>query len=309
MEIQPIEGQASGDLIGVGAALACFVLWGSMVLYVPLLDPASPLEIIGYRAVGTFAFVLVALAVSRRLSAVKAIARNRRQLLLLASAGLLIASNWGVYVWAVTHGLVVEVGLGFYLQPVIAVMLAVVVLHERLRRIQWVAVGIAAAAMVVLTIEYGHPPWVGILLGGSLAVYGLLRNLADAPALAAVLVETSVVLPIMVALLAWIGATGGSSLVSNGGGHVALLLTCGVVMGAPMLLFGVATRRVPLSTLGILQYVNPTVAILLGVLVLNEQITVYRLIGLVFVWVALALLAADALAHRRGLSVTAVEPT
>jgi chloramphenicol-sensitive protein RarD len=298
------------DRFGVGAALVCFTLWGSFVLYIPVLHPASPLEVVVYRALGTWAFVLIALLLTRQLGAITVMVRNRRQVLLLAVAGLLITSNWGVYIWAVTHARVVEVGLGFYLQPILTVVVAVVVLRERMRGLQWAAVGVATVGMLTLTLDYGSPPWVAILLGGSLAVYGLLRNLAGAPALPAVFLETSVVLPPMAALLWWLHTSGTGTLTTEGGWHAFLLFTTGLVMGTPMVLFGIATTRVPLATLGILQYVNPTVAVLLGIFVLGENLSTERLVGLVLVWVALALLTVEIVVHRRGATAfTGVEPT
>lgn len=303
---------ASGrvDRLGVVAAVVCFALWGLFVLYVPVLHPASPLEVVVYRALGTWFFVTIALLPSRQLRATADIVRERRRVLLLAAAGVLISSNWGVYVWAVTHERVVEVGLGFYLQPILTVLVAVLTLRERLRPLQWAAVGVASLGMAALTLDYGTPPWVALLLGGSLAVYGLLRNRAGAAALPAVFVETTVILPAMLGLLWWLQASGTGTLTTQGGLHALLLLTAGLVMGTPMVLFGIATTRVPLSTLGLLQYVNPTVAVLLGIFVLGEQVPTMRLVGLALVWVALALLTAEVLFSRRGATTwTAVEPT
>jgi chloramphenicol-sensitive protein RarD len=214
-----------------------------------------------------------------------------------------------VYIWAVTHQRVVEVGLGFYLQPILTVLVAVIVVQERLRGLQWGAIGVAAVGMLALTVDYGHPPWVAILLGGSLAVYGLLRNRAQAPAMPAVLIETSVVVPPTVALLWWLHASGTGTLTTQGGWHAFLLLTAGLVMGTPMVLFGIATNRVALAALGIMQYVNPTVAVLLGIVVLGEAVSPGRLMGLCLVWVALGILTAEMLVHqRRPTAPLAAEP-
>jgi chloramphenicol-sensitive protein RarD len=284
----------SREQVGLIAGGIAFPTWGLMGLYFGLLKPAQPLEVIAYRVVTGWVALLVVMMFLGQLRGVRVVIRDRRQILPLTTAGLLIAANWAVYVWSVQAGRLVEAGLGFFLQPLISVLLAVIVLKERPRRLQWVAVSAAGIGMTVMTIGYGRPPWIAFVLGGSLSAYGLLRKRANTPAFAALFVETNVQLLPALGILTWLDLSGRSTLTSAGGGHTALLLGVGIVTGAPMLLFGVALQRVPLTTLSIMQYANPTVTVIVGVWVLGEKLTPDRIIGLGFVCVALGLLAADA---------------
>lgn len=223
---------------------------------------------------------------------------TRRVLRLLTLAAVAVAVNWGVYIWAVNHGHVVDASLGYYINPLVSVALAVLVLRERLNRVQWVALGVAAAGVVELTVAAGHPPVVALALAASFGIYGLLKNLASAPAVEALAVETSVLFLPALAFLVVLRVTGRSSFGADGAGHAALLASTGLVTALPLLLFGAAATRIPLSTLGVLQYVNPTMQLLLGVVVLGEGLSGARLAGFAIVWAALLLFTFDAVRSR-----------
>jgi chloramphenicol-sensitive protein RarD len=240
--------------------------------------------------------LVVALRRRARLQAVLASGRLR---LLLVVASLLISVNWGVFIWGVNNGHVVETSLGYFINPLVTVVAGVVVLGERLRRVQWVAVGVAAAAVAALTVEYGRPPWVALALAFSFAGYGLVRKKADVGAVEGLAVETLVVVPLALGYLVWLGAAGSSQALGEGPWHLALLATSGVVTALPLLCFGAAATRVPLTTLGLLQYLTPTLHFVTGVFVYGEPMPTARLVGFALIWVALAMFTVDSLRQRQ----------
>lgn len=284
---------------GVAYGLAAYGLWGAFPLYWPLLKPAGAVEILAHRFIWSLVVVVVALALVRRVSGLADIARSPRLRLLFAAAGALIALNWGTYIYGVNHDRVVEASLGYFITPLLSVLMGVVVLGERLERAQVLAVAIAAAGVVWLTWDYGHAPWIALVLGFSFAVYGLIKKRADAGALETLGFETAVLTPLAVAYLAWLWVVEGGTFPGEGLGHSALLIGAGVVTIVPLALFGAAATRVRLSTLGLLQYVAPTLQFLIGVLVLGEPLSATQLGGFACVWIALALFTADGLRRHR----------
>lgn len=301
----------TGALMGAGA----YLLWGVFPLYFPLLEPAGAVEILLHRIVWTVLVCAVVLTVARSWASFVAAVRRPRTLVLLSVAAVLIATNWLVYTYGVLSEQVVETALGYYINPIVTVLLGVLVLHERLRPAQWVAIGIGLVAVVVLTVDYGRLPWIALSLSASFGLYSLVKNRVGrgVGALQSLSVETAVLAPVAVAVLVWFEATGRGSLGSEGPGHTALLASAGVVTAVPLLLFAAAARRVPLSTIGLLQYLTPTLQLLIGVLVLNEPMPAGRLVGFALVWTALLVLTVDMLARARrhrlerdALSVTAV---
>ena len=293
-----VTEQRRGTAMGLGA----YLLWGLFPLFFPLLKPASAVEILAHRVVWTLLFVVVALLVRRRWAWIRAIARDRRRLTILAVASVVIAINWGVYIWAVNHGHVVESALGYYINPLVTVLLGVVVLRERLRRWQWVAVALATCAVVALTIDLGRPPWIALVLAFSFATYGLMKNQVRMPALESLAVETSMLALPAAVVLVHLGTAG--QLVFGGPQvHVTVLLvSVGAVTAVPLLLFGAAASRIPLSTMGLLQYVTPTLQFLIGLSVVHEAMSTGRWIGFVIVWLALAVFSADSLRAARARS-------
>jgi chloramphenicol-sensitive protein RarD len=293
-----------GTLYGAGA----YVLWGLFPLYWPLLEPAGALEVLAHRIVWSLAVVAVLLTALHRTPQLLAVVRDRQKLWRLSLAAVVVAINWGTYIWGVTHDRVVETSLGYFVNPIVTVLLGVLVLGERLRRLQWAAMGLALLAVVVLSVQGGRPPWLALVLAFSFGSYGLLKKTADVGAVEGLGVETLVLLVPAGAYVAWLGATGGSTFGSHGPGHAGLLALSGVVTAVPLLLFGAAATRVPLTTLGVLQYLAPTLQFLIGVLLYGEPMPLAELLGFVLVWVALALFTSDTLRRRRQLRLAVPQP-
>ena len=281
---------------GLAAGVAAYLLWGLFPLYWPLLEPAAPVEILAHRIAWSLVFLVALLAATTGFGYVRRLGRRRAGLLALAAA--LITVNWGTFIHGVNSGHVVETSLGYFINPLVTVALAVVVLHERLRSQQRVAVGIAAVAVVVLAVDYGRPPWIALTLAFSFGLYGLVKKRANVEGTQSLAVETAFLLLPALAYLLWLSADGESTFTSEGAGHVALLVGAGVTTAVPLILFGAAAIRIPLATLGMLQYIAPVMQFLIGVLVYDESMPLSRLAGFALVWVALAVLTIDAV---RGL--------
>jgi chloramphenicol-sensitive protein RarD len=284
---------------GVASGLAAYGLWGLFPLYFPLLEPARGVEIVAHRVVWSLVFIAVLLTVLRAWPQVRATLTDRRSLLVLLGAAVLIAANWLVFVYGVNSGHVVETSLGYFINPLVSVLLGVVVFAERLRRLQWVAVGIAAVAVAVLTVDYGRPPWIALTLALTFGLYGLMKKLVRVAAAPGLFVETLLVVVPAVAVLGVLHAQGEGTAGNAGTGHLLLLLSSGVATAVPLLLFAGATRRIPLSTVGLLQYVTPLMQLSIGVFVYQEPMPPARLAGFVIVWVALAVFTVDSLRAAR----------
>jgi chloramphenicol-sensitive protein RarD len=293
-----VTDQRRGFLSGVAA----YLLWGLFPLYWPLLKPAGALEILSHRITWSVLTMGAILLVTRRFPLLVGILRDPRARRLLTLAAVVVAVNWGTYIWGVNHHRVVETSLGYFINPLVTVLMGVLVLGERLRPVQWVAVAIATTAVVGLTVEYGHPPWVALILAFSFGTYGLAKKQAGVPAVESLAFETLLLAPLAVGYLAWLGISGGGHFTGHGTGHALLLALTGLVTAVPLLFFGAAAIRVPLTTLGLLQYLAPVIQFLLGVTVLDEQMSTMRWVGFGLVWVALTVFTADAL-HRRRLDV------
>jgi chloramphenicol-sensitive protein RarD len=294
-----------GALYGATA----YLLWGVFPLYFPLLKPADPVEVLAHRVVWSLLVVAVLVQITRRWSGVAAIFRDRARLLRLSAAATVLAVNWGTYIYGVTSGRVVETSLGYFINPLVTVMLGVLVLRERLRRVQYVALGIAAVAVLFLSIEHGRPPWIALILAVSFGSYGLLKKTAVVGALEGLTVETAVLTPVALLYLAGIGIGGSSTFSHHGPGHATLLAVTGLITAIPLLFFGAAASRVPLTTLGVLQYLAPTMQFLLGVLCFHEALGLARLLGFGLVWLALVLFTSDLMSqHRKHVRVAVAEP-
>jgi chloramphenicol-sensitive protein RarD len=286
--------------VGVVAGLAAYVLWGLFPLYFPLLEPAGGLEIVAHRVVWSVLFIGLLLSVRRNWPQVRAAFADRRTLLVLGAAAVLIVLNWLVFVYGVNSGHVVETSLGYFITPLVSVLLGVLAFRERLRRLQWVAVGTAAVAVVVLTVDYGRPPWIALALAGTFGLYGLMKKLVRVEAAPGLFVETALIfLPALVVLVV-LEANGSAAFGHEGTGSALLLAFSGVATAVPLLLFAAAARRVPLSTVGLLQYVNPLMQLAIGVFVLGEPMPPARLVGFAIVWLALAVFTVDTLRAARG---------
>jgi chloramphenicol-sensitive protein RarD len=284
------------------SGLAAYSLWGLFPLYFPLLKPSGGLEIVAHRVLWSLLFIGLLLTVVRRWSHVRALVTDRRRLLVLTGAAVLIAANWLVFVYGVNSGHVVETSLGYFINPLVSVLLGVVVFGERLRVLQWVAVGIAAVAVAVLTIDYGRLPWIALSLAGSFALYGLMKKIVRTEAAPGLFVETLLVAVPAIVVLAVLHGDGEGTFGNEGAGHAVLLLGSGVATAVPLLLFAAAARRIPLSTVGLLQYLTPLMQLAIGVFVYDEPMPPARLAGFAIVWLALAVFTADMLRHARATS-------
>jgi chloramphenicol-sensitive protein RarD len=284
---------------GVTFGLGAYALWGLFPLFWPLLEPAAPVEVLAHRVLWSLLVVALLLQVTRGWPALRAV--DKHQVRRLAVASVLLASNWGLYIYGVNSGQVVETSLGYFINPLVSVALGVVVLGERLRGVQQVAIAFAVAAVAVLTVANGRPPYIALGLAFSFGTYGLLKKQANVGALASLGVETAVAAPVAAAYGAVLAVTGHGTFSGHGLDHSALLASAGVVTAVPLLLFGAAATRIPLTTLGVLQYVAPSLQLALGLAVRHEPFGPARLVGFLLVWVALVVFTVDLVRHHRRL--------
>jgi chloramphenicol-sensitive protein RarD len=274
-------------------------MWGLFPLYWPLLEPAGAVEILAHRifwSLAVMAALVLALGRTRHLGRVLVSPRSRG---ILTLAALVIAVNWGTYIWGVNNGHVVETSLGYFINPLVTVLMGVVVLGERLRTLQWVALGIATIAVLGLTVEYGRPPWVALALAFSFACYGLAKKKANVGAVESLTVETLVLAPVAAGYILWLAGQGRSTFGTEGILHIVLLVSTGVVTAIPLICFGAAATRVTMTTLGLLQYLAPTIQFALGVFLFHEPMPPLRWAGFALVWLALAMFTFEAVSHRR----------
>ena len=284
-----VDEVRKGTLLGAGA----YAVWGLLPLYWPLLEPSGSLEVLSHRVVWSLLVVGVLVWALHRWPEVRDVLRDRRRVGRLAVAAVLIAVNWGAYIYGVSSEQVVETSLGYFINPLVTVLLGVLVLGERLRPVQWFALGLAALAVVVLTVEAGRPPLLALLLAGTFGLYGLLKKTAGVRAVEGLAVETAVLVPIAAGYLLVLAARGTGTFTSAGTGHLLLVLSAGLVTVVPLLMFGAAAQRVTMTNLGLLQYLAPTMQLLLGVLVRHEPLGMAKLLGFALVWVALAVFTYD----------------
>ena len=286
-----------GTIYGAGA----YAIWGVFPLYFHLLAPAGAWEILAHRILWTLLFCGAVLAVRRDFGWCRSVFGNPRMLGAVTLAGLLLAVNWTIYVAAVVAHHVTEASLGYFLNPIVTVAIGVVVLRESLRRLQWVAVAIGLAAGAYLTIDFGRPPWIALGLAFSFALYGLMKKRLGTSlgALQSLTSETAMLVPVAIAVLVWVGVSGQTTFTVSSPAHPLLLASAGLVTAAPLLLFGAAARRVPLVTIGLLQFVTPVLQLLCGVLLLGETMSTSRWIGFGIVWIALLVLTFDSIRSVR----------
>lgn len=283
---------------GLLSGITAYVAWGLFPLYWPLLKPAGALEILAHRMMWSLIVVAVLLATRRNWSWIRELAAHPRRVALLAAAALLITVNWGTYIYAVNNGHTIEAALGYFINPLLSVVFGVLIFRERLRRSQWAAVGLGVVAVVVIAIAYGRVPWIALILASSFGTYGLFKKLARTGSVESMTVETTVLfIPALIYVIC-IQASGSGTL-TNGPGHLALLACSGIVTAIPLMLFNSAATRVPLTVLGLLQYLAPVLQFLIGVGVQHEPMPASRWIGFLLVWGALLILTADGLAQRR----------
>jgi chloramphenicol-sensitive protein RarD len=283
---------------GLLTGIAAYVGWGFFPLYFKLLAPASAGEILAHRIVWSAVFMAVLLAVLRRYRFLRELARDPRRLAGVGLAALLIGGNWFGFIVGVATSHVVEVSLGYFITPLVSVLLGVAVLRERLRRAQWAAVGTGTVAVLVLAAEYGRPPWLALLVALSFGLYGLVKKRQGLPAAEGMFVETAVLLPPALGYVAFVMVTGDATVGRVSVGHTLLIMLAGVLTAVPLMSFADAANRVPLSTLGVLQYIAPIMQLGFGVLVFHEPMPPARLAAFALVWLALAVFTWDGLRAR-----------
>ena len=285
---------------GVGYALAAYGLWGFLPLYFIALDPAGALEILGWRIIFSLVLCLILISATGHLVATFRLLRNRRILWLSVASGFLIAINWGVFIYATQTDAIVDAALGYFINPLVTALLGVTVLREKLRPLQWVAVGLGALAIVVLVIGLGSLPLISLALAFSFGTYGLVKNImGKTGALEGLTLETLWITPAAIGLIVWLGVGGELTLWTQGPGHALLFGLIGVITTVPLLFFAGAARRIPLTTMGLLQYVNPILQALVGIVIMSEPMPLARWIGFAIVWGALAVFTTDALKNRK----------
>lgn len=297
------SSMSSGILYGLSA----YVLWGMFPLFFKQLQAASAIEVVLHRMVWSLVFVLIVLAVLRRWNWLGDVRRSPALLGKFAVSALLLAGNWLSYVWAVNNGHVLDASLGYFILPLINVALGFIFLHERPRKAQWVAFALAATGVLWMAVQSGHVPWLALLIAMTFGFYGLMRKTATLGALEGMSLETMLLAPLAVVALLWAGPSGPGSQWPAHDAHTWLFfLLSGPVTAIPLLLFAAGARRVPLSTMGFLQYITPSILALMGVFLYGETFAGPRAVGFVFIWVALALYTAEGLwAGRRAAAARA----
>lgn len=281
-------------------------MWGLFPLYWPLLEPSNPLEIVSHRAVWTLVFCLIVLAVSKQLHSTLKVMKNPKTVAALLLSTILVSINWITYIWAVNNGHVVEAALGYYINPLIIITFGVVILREKMRPLQWAAVAIASVGVLVLTIDYGRLPWVAISLALSWGTYGLVKKKLGLGALDGLAIETLISLIPYGFYLLYLGHQGTGQF-----GHkplmTILLISAGAITAIPLLLFNGSTTRLPYSTIGLLQYITPTIQFSLGVWLRHEDMPIARWIGFIVIWLALATLGTDLVRSSRAVDDSVAE--
>ncbi|SDZ35974.1 chloramphenicol-sensitive protein RarD [Micromonospora pattaloongensis] len=291
-----------GYLFGLGA----YVLWGFFPLYIKLLRPAGPIEILAHRVVWSVVFVALVLAVQRNWGFLRALARRPKALGAITVAAALIGVNWGTYIYGVNSDRVVETALGYFINPLVVILLGVTVLRERLRRAQWLALGIGGLAVAVLTVDYGRLPYIALTLALTFGSYSLVKKRLGFPAAQGLFVESAVLALPALAYLGWLGWRADSTFGHVSTGHTALLVFAGAATAIPLLLFAGAANRLPLTGLGILQYSAPIIQLGCGLLIFHEPMPPARLAGFALVWVALIVFTVDGVRHARRSSKAAL---
>ena len=278
--------------LGLLFGFSSYILWGLFPLYWPLLEPANPLEIVSHRAVWTLVFCLIVLLLTKQIHSTIKILKNPKKMVGLLATTILISINWITYIWATNNGHVVEAALGYYINPLIIIAFGVLLLHEKMRPLQWVAVSIAAIGVTILTIDYGRLPWVAISLALSWGSYGLIKKKLDLGALDGLAIETLISLIPYGFYLLYLGHQGTGQF-----GHktalTLLLVAAGAITAIPLLLFNGSTTRLPYSTIGLLQYITPTIQFSIGVWLRHEAMPTARWVGFIVIWFALAALGVD----------------
>jgi chloramphenicol-sensitive protein RarD len=290
---------------GVWYGLAAYLIWGFFPIYFKMLESVPPVQILINRIIWSFIFLAIVLGFRKQWKSLSGVAFHRRTLLIYTVAAVLLAVNWLTYIWGVNAGFIVEASLGYFINPLVSVLLGVIILHERLRPMQWVPVGLAALGVLYLAIDYGHLPWIALILACTFGLYGLVKKTAPLNSLYGLTVETGVLFIPALIVMGLAQVQGVNSLGHSSTPINLLLVFSGVATAIPLLMFGTAARSIDLSLLGLLQYVAPTIQFMLGVFVYKEPFSYSQLIGFGIIWLALAVFWFEGMYERRRVRLEA----
>lgn len=292
--------------IGLINGWIAYVIWGAVIVYWPYLQPATPLEILSHRVLWSLLFVAAVLIYQKKGDQLRIVMRDGRKMRLLLIGSVFIGVNWGLFIWASMNGHVLDSSLGYYITPLLNVGLGVIFFHEKLRTMQWAAIAMAGIAVLYISISLGTPPWVALALSSTFATYGYIKKLAQVDAIVGLMMETIILAPVAIGYLIWLEFNGGNSFLTNGLEHAIWMISAGPITAVPLLCFGVAIIRLPLTTLGMLQYIGPTIQYFLGLYLFHEAMPQARMNGFVITWIALVILTIDALRNRRNVTKSLV---
>ncbi|AZG43654.1 EamA family transporter RarD [Gordonia insulae] len=313
MTDRPTRAPRNTRLVGAGYAVGAYLLWGFLPLYFVLLEPTGPWEVVAWRILLSLVFYLILIPVVGGWPRLRTVLSNRRLVMWTAVAGLLIYLNWQVFLIATLTGHVIEMSLGYFINPIVTVLLGVVVLRERLRPMQWTAVGLAVVATLVIVVGYGAVPWLALGVAFSFGLYGLVKRHIgpSVDVTSGLTLESLWLAPLAIVQLVIVAMTTGLTMGTAGAGHGVLLALAGVITAAPLMLFAAGARRVPLTVLGIAQFITPIMQLVIGVWVLDEPMPPERWIGFAIVWLALGVFTLDSVvaARRRRAERRAVPPS
>ncbi len=284
---------------GLYYGLGAYITWGLIPIYWPLLQPASSLEILSHRVVWSLLTLFIIISFLKEWTAVFDVVKIKKTAWILLLASIFISINWGVFIWAVSHDRVVDTALGYFMNPLVSVALGLIIFKEKLRKFQWVAVIIAFFAVLYLTFAAGSFPWISLSLAFSFGFYGLVKKVANVPSLSSLTVETTFVAPFFIGFLIWLYSRGELSFVQDGISHALWLASSGLATIIPLLFFGAAVIRLPLSVTGLLQYIAPILQFLVGLFIFNEIVSPAKWIGFVGIWIALSFFSVDAWRYSR----------
>lgn len=298
MSLMQIFNNQSESSKGTYAGIAVYLFWGSVVLYWPKLEPATAMEILCNRVLWSLLTLVIIVALQKRTKAVIEIFRKKREVFLLLLASIFIAANWGLFIWANLNGHILDSSLGYFVTPLLSVLLGVFFFKEKLRSLQWVAIAVSTCSLVVFTFSLSGPPWLALSIGATFAAYGYIKKLAQVAAVESLTVETILLTPLATIYLVVLSLQGNNTFSSFGISHSLWLASAGIVTSLPLLLFGYVAIRVPLSRLGMLQYLSPTIQFIVGLFLFNEIMPTERFVGFAITWLALAILSYDVVRQR-----------
>ncbi|NBU57383.1 MAG: EamA family transporter RarD [Actinobacteria bacterium] len=293
-----MAGKRSEYSLGLLFGISSYVIWGLLPLYWPLLQPANSLEIVAHRAVWTLVFCLIVLALTKQIYSTLQVVKNPKVMLVLLLSTILISINWITYIWAVNHKQVVEAALGYYISPLVIIAFGIIILREKMQPLQWFSVAVGAVGVLVLTIDYGRFPWIAIAIALSWGSYGLVKKKLNLGALDGLAIETLISLLPYAGYLIYLGKQGTGQF-GQSPGLTLLLMSAGAVTAIPLLLFNGCATRLPYSTIGLLQYITPTILFSIGVWVRHEDMPTARWIGFFLIWCALIALGIELVRSSR----------